>query len=250
MPNWQLPKWLSRRASPESKASDALARFLAAGDLDDLLRIASELPALDVNDATVVGEVISEWRAHQAVANLLFHPTAIPVEVRTAALLRGLGEDARPYLKLAAIVGLQSTQPSAIAPDDVTLVRERLLQIIAADESVISSRASVTIDSWLDSSSAAQVCRLLDHPNQTVAHNLLAWLIRHVDPAELTGLLNSSDIEPERLRHAIRDLDEYKRSCQAGESFTPVSSYLFTYIPNLSEFTSVQENGTSEPLGL
>ena len=91
---------------------------------------------------------------------------------------------------------------------DAAVIRDRLLELIEGDRSIISSRASVSIESWLDSVSAPAVCRLLNHPNETTGHNLLAWLIRHIDPVELAQLLETSYLEPEKLQSAIRDTDE------------------------------------------
>lgn len=133
---------------------------------------------------------------------------------------------------------------SDIAPTDAALIRDRLLELIESDGSIISSRASVSIESWLDSTSAPAVCRLLNHPNETTGHNLLAWLIRHIDPAELALLLHGSDLTPAKLHSAIRDADEYKRCRDAGVTFTRAGSYLFSYIPNLCEF---REDGGKKP---
>lgn len=235
MSSWLKPRWLSRSAR-ERIPTDSLARFLAAEDLDDLMRIASELPELSANDVAVVREVLHDWQPQQAVANLLFHSRLIPPDIRVATILRGLTERDRPYLKLASTAGLQLMERSDIAPSDAAVIRDRLLELIEGDGHIISSRASVSIEGWLDSSSAPVVCRLLDHSNETVGHNLLAWLIRHIDPAELVPLLETSDLAPEKLQSAIRDADEYKRCRDGGVKFTRASSYFFGYIPNLCEF--------------
>jgi hypothetical protein len=233
---WGLLRWLSAQGRQRSNASDALKRFLAADDLDDLLRVASALPGLAPDDAAVVRRIIENWRPQQAVANLLFHPHLVPSDVRVAAILRAMNECGQPYLKLAATVGLASVEPRDIAPGDAAVIRSLLLKLIEADDSILSSRASVSIDSWLDASSSTAVCRLLNHANETVAHNLLAWLIRHVDPVELRSLLEASELPPASMRRAIRDVGEYRACLEAGASFTRASSYFFSYIPNLSEF--------------
>ena len=199
-------------------------------------RIASELPELNANDVAVVREVLHDWQPQQAVANLLFHPRLIPPDIRVASILRGLTESDRSDLKLASTAGLQSMERSDIPPSDAAVIRDRLLELIEGDRSIISSRASVSIESWLDSVSAPAVCRLLNHPNATTGHNLLAWLIRHFEPAELVPLLETSELAPEKLQSAIRDTDEYKRCREAGVTFTRASSYFFGYIPNLCEF--------------
>jgi hypothetical protein len=242
----RMPTAPSAESSDRSAASDAgardrtpsdsLARFLTADDLDDLMRIASDLPELNANDLAVVRAVIHDWQPQQAVANLLFHARLIPADIRVASMLRGLTERDRPYLKLASTAGLQSMERSDIAPTDAAAIQDRLLELIEADRSIISSRASVAIESWLDGTRAPALCRLLSHPNEAAAHNLLAWLIRHVDPVELAPLLGTSDLAAEKLQSAIRDADEYRRCRDAGVTFTRASSYLFSYIPNLCDF--------------
>jgi hypothetical protein len=233
--SWLKPGWVSRRAR-KGTPSDTLARFLAAEDLDDVMKIASELPELSPSDVAVVREVLHDWQPQQAVANLLFHSRLIPPDIRVATILRGLTERDRPYLKLASTAGLQSMECSDIAPSDAAVIRDRLLELIEGDRSIISSRASVSIEGWLDSASAPAVCRLLNHPDETTGHNLLAWLIRHIDPAELAPLLETSNLASEKSQGAIRDADEYKRCRDAGVTFTRASSYFFGYIPNLCEF--------------
>lgn len=200
------------------------------------MRIASKLPELSANDVAAVREVLHDWQPQQAVANLLFHSRLIPPDIRVATILRGLTERDRPYLKLASAVGLQSVERSDSAPSDAVVIRDRLLELIEEDRSIISSRASVSIENWLDRASAPAVCKLLNHPDETAGHNLMAWLICHIDPAELAPLLETSDLPPEKLQNAIRDAEEYKRCRDAGVAFTRASSYFFGYIPNLCKF--------------
>ena len=233
---WRQLGWLSRRGPQTSGVSAALKRFVAADDLDDLLKAASELRGLGPDDAAVVRRIVENWRPQQAVANLLFHACLIPADVRVAAILRAMNDCDQPYLKLAATVGLASVEPREVAPGDAAIIRGLLLELIEADDSILSSRASVSIDSWLDASSSPAVCQLLNHANETVRHNLLAWLIRHVNPVELRSLLEASELPPESLRSANRDVDEYRACLEAGVRFTLASSYLFSYISNLCEF--------------
>lgn len=238
MSSWLRPGWLSRWARART-FSATLARFLAAEDLNDLLTIASALPELPANGVAVVREVLLDWQPQQAVANLLFYPRLIPLESRVATILHGLTECERPYLALAAAAGLQSMERSEVAHNDAAVIRDRLLALIAEDRSIISSRASVSIESWLDSASAPALCRLLNHPNVITGHNLLAWLIRHIDPAELAPLLHTSDLAPEKLLSAIRDADEYQRCRMAGGPLPQASNYLLSHVPNLSEFQGI-----------
>jgi hypothetical protein len=230
-------RWLGRmfqRSRPEERASETLARFLAAQDLDDLLHIALELPPLDQNDQAVVQVILQDWRPAQAVANLLFHVDKIPEDLRGAAVLRGLNDQSQPYFQLAATAGLQSLEPAALHSAEAATIRKRLLQILQTD-SLVAARASVTVDGWLDASFAPPLCRLLDHPNETVRHNLLAWLILHVEPVDLIPQLENSGARPETLAGAIRDVREYARCRRAGVEFTRASSYFYSYMPNLFE---------------
>ena len=234
MSNPQTPDPVERPAR-EGTPGDGLARFLLAEDLDDLNRLASELRELSAEDVAVVREVIQGWKPQQAVANLLFHTRLIPSDIRVATMLRALTDRDRPYLRLASAVGLQSMDHAEIARQDATLIAAGLLQLIEADPSIVSSRASVSIETWLDPASAPAVSRLLNHPNDTASHNLLAWLIRHVDATELGPLLLASELPPEKVRSAIADVEEYAKCRDAGVPFTRASAYLYGYIPNLSE---------------
>jgi hypothetical protein len=114
------------------------------------------------------------------------------------------------------------------------LIGDQLLQLIEGDRSIISSRASVSIDSWLDSASAPSVAKLLNHSNDTAGHNLLAWLTRRVDAAELRPL-RASVLIPDKMESAIANADKCARCRDADVTFTRASAYLFSYVPNLSD---------------
>lgn len=129
----RVRKWFSRWSMGKIQASDSLLRYLQADDLDDLLEHARDLRTLNPIDAQVVRDVIRAWRDEQAVANLLFHPAFLPPERKFAALLRGLSDDQHPYLRLAAVLGLQSEDASTAETADVKVIRARLIEIIEAD---------------------------------------------------------------------------------------------------------------------
>jgi hypothetical protein len=219
----------------ERTPSAGLARLLAAEDLDDLVKLASALPEVSADDAAVVRKLIQDWRPQQAVANLLIHARLLPPDIRVATILKALVQRDRPYLILASVVGLQSIKHADVMSADAALIADQLLQLIGSDQSIISSRASVSIENWLDGAHAPAVSKLLNHPNDTVGHNLLAWLIRHVEAADLGSLLEASGLTPEKLGSAIADVDEYAKCRDAGVSFTRASVSFFGYIPNLSE---------------
>lgn len=215
-----------------------LAEFLRADDLDDLLRVAMELRELSDDDARAIRVILDSWSDPQAVANLLIHPRFIPADIRVASLLKGLDEQDESYFQLAATVGLQSVDPTELTPVEVTTFRNRLLEIITADNGVLSSRASVSIHVFLDRAYAKELCEFLNRPKDTVRHNLLAWFVQNFeleDPDEFTPLLRSSALPDDVKQDVLQTLREHVAAEKAGE-FTSVDSPLFSYIPNFRDY--------------
>ena len=229
---------LGCRAGGPAEGTVAITAFLATQDLDDLLRITSRLGSLSDADASLIRSTLVEWRNDQGVANLLFHPHLIPADTRLKSILRGLDERDQRYYVLAAAVGLQSVEPATLTPDGVASIRERLLRIVASDNSIIASRASVSIQPFVSKSDAGVVLRLLGHSNETVRHNLLAWLVENFQSEEsddLQRLIEATELSIQTKQEVIRQVADYKEARREGR-FTAVGSPLFGYIPNLNEF--------------
>ena len=215
-----------------------VAASLTAEDVDDLLRIRSHLGSVDDADTGLIRSMLVEWRNTQAVANLLFHPDLIPADIRVNSILRGLDERSRRYLVLAAAVGLQSIEPSVLTPDGAASIRERLLRIVASDESIIASRVSVSIQPFLAKSDARVVLGLLGHPNETVRHNLLAWLLKMYfseESDDLRRVIQATELSTDTRESVSGRIAEYAKARREG-TFSPLGSTLLGYIPNLNEF--------------
>ena len=216
----------------------SLEEFLDAKDLDDLLRAASELRELGNDDVQAIRTILDSWSDSQAVANLLIHPRFIPAHIRVTSLLKGLNDQDEPYFQLAATVGLQSVDPRELSPVEVTAFRDRLLEMVATDSGVLSSRASVSIHVFLDKAYAKDLCETLNHPNDTVRHNLLAWLVQNFelqDPDEFTPLLKSSALPDDAKQSVLQKVQEHLAAEKDGR-FTGTDAPLFSYIPNLRDY--------------
>jgi hypothetical protein len=98
----------------------------------------------------------------------------------------------------------------------------------------------VSIHSFLAKSDADAVVKLLDHQGETVRHNLLAWLVETFRPLQsddLQSLIESSKLSARTKRDVIGHLTEYVKAQREGR-FTAVGSPLFSYIPNLDQFSA------------
>jgi HEAT repeat protein len=217
--------------------SPQLARFLATEDLDDLLDALDDLGPLSGDDEQVVRSLLSSWRDEQAISNLLVHPAVIPAKNRIAALTRGLDEREQPYYVLAAAVGVQGLDPSMLSDTDRAALRDRLLKIIQLDDSIIARRATVSLRVVLTPADAEPVWQLLEHPNETVRHNVLSWLVETFapdDPSALHRRLDQSAISVEAKIRAKGEVDMSVERRRTG-AFDALGRPLLSYIPNLSE---------------
>ena len=218
-------------------ASQNLAGFLRTEDLDDLLDALDDLGPLTPDDVQVVRAIIQEWRDEQAVSNLLIHSHLIPDDIRVASLVRGLDEEAQVYYILAAVVGIGGIDRTAISSADRTALRERLLGLISSDDSIVAERATVSLPVVLTSDDGPLVSRELAHPNETVRHNLLSWLLKEFDPESspaLLDLIDASGVSDDTKDESRRAIAEYVKKRQSG-TFNPLDGPLLSYIPNLRD---------------
>ena len=215
--------------------SPGLRHFLSTKDLDDLLDARQPLATPTPSDTEVIEAVISEWRDEQAVSNLLIHSSLIPPATRAAALQRGLDEREHPYFVLAAVVGAPGVLASG--SDGVRpAFRDRLLRLVAEDETVVAQRASVTLFEFLEREDAPAVVTQLGHSDDTVRHNLLAWLVSTFEKSNRWLQLVEESSLPDAVKGDIRRrLADHMTATKAGK-FTALRSPLLSYIPNLSEY--------------
>jgi len=59
---------------------------------------------------------------------------------------------------------------------------------LSTGRGILAERATVSLPNVLTSDDGLRVSRLLDHPNETIRHNLLSWLVLTFDPERSTRL--------------------------------------------------------------
>ena len=216
--------------------SPQLDAFLAAEDLDELLNARQNISALDAEDAGIVRSVLHQWQNPQAVSNLLLHPTLIPDDARLQALLQGLSERKVAYYVLAAVVGLQGINAADLANADRERLVVDLLALIRDTNGILAQRASVSFQGLANEADVPQVFGLMGHADNTVQHNLRAWLFRTfqgrgVEP--FAAAAAKSGLAEDVKRRVVGEFTEFVMNPPQGFK-SPVYS-LFGYIPNLRE---------------
>jgi HEAT repeat protein len=214
--------------SPELKA------FLAAEDLDDLGDAHKQIKALTEEDKAAVRAALKRWQDPQAVSNLLFYPDLIPRDVRLASLLRGLGEQHVPYYTLAAVCGLGEIDADTWSAEDRKRALAELLTLLRNTNDIRAERTSLALQHFAGEREVPQIIALLEHPNDTVRHNVRAWLFRKLRNRGVEALataLRDSGLRPEARRDVLADFKEYVMAPDAAGQ----PRVLFAYIPNLRE---------------
>jgi hypothetical protein len=213
-----------------------LEEFLAADDLDDALHARGRIGALGAEDVAVVRSVLQRWEDSQAVSNLLMHPSLIPSDLLAASLFRGLAERRVAYLVLAAVVGFQSIDPAGMTAEGRRRITEALLALIRQTKGILAERASVSIQGFLGEEDAPQVFDLWAHPDDTVWHNLRAWLYRTFQARgdeAFAAAARHSKLAEEVQRQLVEAFGEWLT--EPPEGFDNTLSLLFGYIPNLRD---------------
>jgi hypothetical protein len=212
----------------------SLDELLRAKDLDDLLRLRGQLSELTRQEQGRVTGIMSEWQDGQAVSNLLFYPSLIPELVRCNSIDRALCSPEQPYFALAAVVGLQSVEPDKVAVD----VRKRwvtsLLEFVRSDGQVLSSRASVTIWSWLGDGQLEEFVASYPVPDETATKNIVAFSLSRfgqLTRTEYTERLRSCGLGFFKRRRMVRRFDEYQRKKDSGGAVF-MTMPLLSFIPN------------------
>lgn len=218
-------------------ASIALQRFLEAKDLDELLRASQALSVLDADDEAEVRAVLDARANTQALANLLFHPHLIPDELRLPTLVAALAAGAHPYFNLAAIVGLQETDAATLDEPTRVQICDLLLDILEGTNDVRAARASITVIRFLAASDGPRLAALVQHPDPTAAHNILAWHLRSFagrGEETLAAAFASLGDGGAAAALAVAKLREHQARQAAGE-FSSAGQTLLAYIPNLED---------------
>jgi hypothetical protein len=216
--------------------SPELGAFLAAEDLDEVLNARQKISDLDTDDAAVIRSVLDQWQNPQAVSNLLLHPTVIPLDIRLTSLFRGVGERRVAYYVLAAVVGFQSIDPAKMIAADRTRAVEELLAVIRKTSGVLAQRASISIQRFLGEEDAPRVFALWAHRDDTVWHNLRAWLFRTFLPrgVQLFAIAaRASGLAEGVQRDLVEDFTEL--AANPRDRYDSRLGELFGYIPNLRD---------------
>lgn len=208
---------------------DNLTLFLQADELDETQRLAQQVLPLDAEGEALVRSIVHQWQDAQAVANLLLHPTIMPVDIRNDALLRGLHEPLT-YNTLASVVGLQN-HADWWTNDEKSEIVERLQSIMFSAPPPLANRASVTLLDYVQEQDIDKLIFFLGYPGEIVQHNSLVALVR----------LIGEDETLERVNAAF----EAKQVTEAGQDFTAAHIYtvsedglpLLSYIPNLKDYS-------------
>ena len=220
-----------------------LNAFLRSDELDETIALSRQLENLSAADTKAVRGVLEAWTDEQAVANLLMYSHLLPDDIRVETLLHGLNQQSDSYAVLAALVGLQDLE---LDEDVRAAVVQRLVEIIANGPAVTAARATVLLGQLAHTQDADTFVRLLNHPDDTLRHNVLVALINAVGLENVTAFIDraasAGTITPAAKAYAGAKLAGSERFFQNGELdysqwyLSDLSAPLLAYIPNLKDF--------------
>jgi hypothetical protein len=165
----------------------------------------------------------------------------MPEDIRLDMLFHGLNQPLDSYAVLASIVGLQDAEPDEAAR--ATIV-QRLIEIIQNGPQVTAARASVLLSELAGNSDVERIAPLLDHPDDSIRHNVLVALIKAAGLQNVSAALAQASISPDARAYAEAKLAGWERFYQNGELnygqwyLSDLSAPLLTYIPNLKDFSA------------
>lgn len=166
-------------------SGDPVDDVLTASDLDTLQTAVEALPA-DA-DVTRIAGLVDAWSDRQALANVLLHPSLIPVSHRVPAVLRGLRTDG--YLRIAATAGVGHL-PAADVTDDVRReLLDALLDVVASDAGPAGVRAAAEVGPLIRADELELLDDLAAHPVDAVRHNLAQAALGITSPEDQQPVL-------------------------------------------------------------
>jgi len=183
-------------------------------------------------------DVLDKWEDEQAVYNLLIHSSLIPEEHLMAAVDRALFSREQNYFVLAALVGLQGTDPAEIPDPFHTKWRARLLELVRSEEGVVGSRASVTIANWLDEDNYKDYIGIYPAANETASRNIIRFTLSEfgdLPRAEFNSLLERCRLDAPVRDELLGEYDRYHAEIKE-KGHSSLQWQLYSYIPNLVEF--------------
>ena len=219
------------------EASDWLATFLAEHELDDLgtRHVAGDLtPAQEAR----VREIVASGRPRQGLFNLLMWPQLIPPDIRLDAVRGAVRQTHDPYLRIAAVVGLEGGAVE-VSDSEWPSVRDELLTALGDPRAAIRNRVTVALSRRLRVSDGPAILRSVAEAGLggTELENVLAALIRvGADDA-------APDLLPRMLEQGVSrpEVRAWLESWQAAGSraASPPPRWFglpaLAYIPNLDE---------------
>jgi hypothetical protein len=231
-----------------TRVGTLVADFLAASDLDDLADIAGRMTALDDDDRHALSEVLANFGdgsiSTQSISNLLMYPRLIPRESRAVMLLRGLLAPADSYLRLAAAAGAADLSGLDYQPQLRSAVVGALLDLVADNSGVVSSRAATSVGLFLHFEDAPEVVVLLEHPIRAVRRNLHNALLDLLGPEGFDDLLDDREVVSLELAARVRD-----QLLVDGRSERPLSDLqrmlVFSWIPNFCDWPETVSGAAS-----
>ena len=121
---------------------------------------------------------MTAWDNRTAVINLLFYANLLDDTNRLTYLRQGVTNTSDTYVKLAAIVGIQSIQHKNLAPEDKHELKSHLMQEMLSGDGVLAARASISIQKLLTPEDSAALMSLLNRPDKILWHNGLVGLVK------------------------------------------------------------------------
>jgi hypothetical protein len=224
----------------------ALKVFLAAEDLDDVGSAKPTTWTLTAEDTATIRSTLQHWQDAQAVSNILFHPDLIPADLRVTSLFRGLSERRVPYYTVAAIAGFGSLGEGTLSTAERERLASRLLVIMKSTNDARARCASTAWRSFAGEHLAPKVMGLLEHPDETVRHNLREWLFstfkdRGVEA--FAAVASASDLSEQKRRRVMAEFKQLVANSPKEDA--GLLDLQFAYIPNLRDF----EPADIEPAG-
>jgi hypothetical protein len=214
-----------------------LRQFLDASDLDELQQYRENIDKLDDEDKKIIYETLSAGQKPQSVANILFYPELIPVDIRVSVLVESLVGKHNPYYQLAAIVGLQNIPVETFSEIEKQQIHDLLFQVMESNETVLAARASATIRPYVKEQDRERLFRLLEHINSTVRHNILGIIYEMSDPIskdELIAQCRFYQVAQDTISEISKKIQQHEDRKAKGK-LSSLTTSIYTYIPNMSD---------------
>ncbi len=224
-------------AEQTTKGAARIADFLKITDLEILEHSYKNLGALSRQDAELVNRTLASWTNQQAIANLLFYPALISEKIRQDVIMKALEETEKPYLVLAAVVGLETLGMRNMNEEWRVQVYQRLLRIMQDYEDVIAARASVTVWEFAGEDDYGELLRIYPVKDSVANRNIMAFvLIRFAEATrkQLKKDLKTLQLGWSKRRKFIRHFARFRRRQRRGDGvFMQAPSY--QDVPNFED---------------